>query len=86
MKISRTQLTKFAKKISLGLGNKGMWREIPSTAHARLQQGTTKLHVVAKRVQHHTTSRNKRNVVWYNICLVKSLIAIELHTTRYNVV
>ena len=31
-------------------------------------------------------AENKRNVVSYNICSVKSLIAIKLHTTRYNTI
>ena len=59
-------------------------RKIASTAHARVQQSTTKLHGVAKRVQHHAVSRKKRIVVSYNICLVKSLIVIRLHTAKYN--
>ena len=47
---------------------------------------------MAKRVQHHTTSlQSKRNVVSYNICLVKkfdcdqtSYNKIQHDTTRYN--
>ena len=46
-----------------------------------IQQSTTKFGV-AKRVRHHTSSRKTKNVVSYNICLVKSLIAIKRHTTR----
>ena len=55
-----------------------------STAHARIQQSTTKLHGVAKRVQHHTTSRETKNIVSNNICLVK--IAIKRHTRKYNTI
>ena len=61
--------------------------KITSAAHARVQKSTTKLHGVAKRVQpSHNIAEDKRNVVSYNICLVKSLIAIKLHTTRYNTI
>ena len=51
-----------------------------------IQQSTTKLDGVAKRVKHHTTSRKTKNVVKYNICSMKSLIAIKLHTTRDNTI
>ena len=57
--------------------------KITSAAHARVQQSTTKLHGCG---QTSTTSyniaENKRNVVSYNICLVKSLIAIKLFTEQ----
>ena len=82
-KTARTQLTKFAKKISQGLVNKGIWRE--NCFHCttvQVQQSTTKLHGVAERVQHHTTSRKtKEFVVLYNICSVKKF---DRDQTSYN--
>ena len=49
---------------------------------------TTEYNIVAWGGQTRTTSyniaENKRNIVLYNICLVKSLIVIKLYTTRYN--
>ena len=51
-----------------------------------IQQSTTKLDGVAKRVRLHTSSRKTKNVVSYYICLVKSFIAIKLHTTKYNMI
>ena len=61
-KIARRQLTKLAKKISLGLVIKRMWSKIASTAHVRVQQSTTKLHGVAKRVQHYTTTEKTKEM------------------------
>ena len=50
---------------------------------------TTEYNKVAWGGQMSTTSydipQNKRNVISYNICLVKSLNPIKLHTTRYNI-
>ena len=48
--------------------------------HARVQQSTTKLHGMAKRVQHHTTSRTTKEMS-YNICLVKQS---DRDQTSYN--
>ena len=65
--------------------NKGMWRE---NYFCCAGASTTEYNKVAWGGQTSTTSyniaENKRNVVSYNICLVKSLTAIKLHTTRYN--
>ena len=52
-------------------------------AHASTTKSTTKLHRVAKRVQHHTTSRKTRDVVSYNICLVKKF---DRNQTSYNTI
>ena len=52
------------KRISPGLVNKGMWGKVASTAHARVQQSTAKLYGVAKRVQHHTTSRKTKEMLY----------------------
>ena len=67
--------------------NKGMWRENYFCCPAA---STTEYNKVAWGGQTSTTSyniaENKRNVVSYNICSVKSLTAIKLHTTRYNTI
>ena len=67
--------------------NKGMWRE---NYFCCAGASTTEYNKVAWGGQTSTTSyniaENKRNVVSYNICLVKSLTAIKLHTTRYNTI
>ena len=62
-KISRTQLTKFAKKISLGLVNKGMWRK---NCFYCQRASTTEYNKVAwaKRVQHQTTSRKTKEMLY----------------------
>ena len=64
-----------------------MWRE---NCFCCSRASTTEYNKVAWGGQTSTTSyniaENKRNVVSYNICLVKSLIAIKLHTTRYNTI
>ena len=41
--------------------------EITSAVHARVQQSTTKLLGVAKRVQHHTTSRKTKEMLYCTI-------------------
>ena len=38
--------------------------KITSAAHARVQQSTTKLHGVVKRVQHHTTSLKTKEMLY----------------------
>ena len=38
--------------------------KVTSAAHARVQQSTTKLHGVAKRVQHHTTLRKTKEMLY----------------------
>ena len=38
--------------------------KIASTAHARVEQSTTKLHRVAKRVQHYTTSCKTKEMLY----------------------
>ena len=62
-----------------------MWRE---NYFCCAGASTTEYNKVAWGGQTSTTSyniaENKRNVVSYNICLVKSLPAIKLHTTGYN--
>ena len=65
--------------------NKGMWRE---NYFCCARASTTEYNKVAWGGQTSTTyniAENKRNVSC-NICLVKSLIAIKLHTTRYNTI
>ena len=69
-----------SSKINVECGGK-----IVSTAHARAQRSTTKLHGWPNEynIMQHPGKQN--NVVSYNICLVKSLIVIKLqNTTRYN--
>ena len=67
--------------------DKGMWRE---NYFCCAGASTTEYNKVAWGGQTSTTSyniaENKRNVVSYNICFVKSLAAIKLHTTRYNTI
>ena len=62
-----------------------MW---PENYFCCARASTTELNKVAWGGQMSTRSynivENKRNVVSCNICSVKSLIAIKLHTTRYN--
>ena len=66
---------------------KGCWWE---NYFCCARASTTEYNKVAWGGQTSTTSyniaENKRNVVSYNICLVKSLIAIRLYTTRYNTI
>ena len=53
------------KENFLGLVNKRIWQEnCFYTAHARIQQSTTKLHGVAKPVKHHTTSRKTKEMLY----------------------
>ena len=47
---------------------------------------TTNLHGGQTSTTSYNIKENTRNVVSYNICLVKNLIAIKLHTTRYNTI
>ena len=89
-KIARTQLTKFAKKISLGLVNKGMPGKLLlllTCEYNRVQQSCMGCQTSTTS---YNISENKRNVVWYNIGLVKSLIAIkniiQQDTTQYNTI
>ena len=67
--------------------NKGMWR---TNYFCCARASTTEYNKVAWGGQTssttYNTAENKRNVVSYSICLVKSLIAIKLHTTRYNTI
>ena len=55
--------------------------KITSAAHARVQQSTTKLHGVAKRVQYHTTSRKTKEC-----CIVQHLFSekFDRDQTSYN--
>ena len=55
--------------------------KITSAAHVRVQQSTTKLHGVAKRVQHHTTSRKTKKC-----CIVQHLFSekFDRDQTSYN--
>ena len=86
-KIARTQRTKFAKKISLGLVNKGMWPEnyfycacVSITEHNKVAWG------VQMSTASYNIPENKRKVVSCNIFSRKSLIAIKLHTTGYDTI
>ena len=57
--------------------------KITSAAHARVQQNTTKLHGVAKRVQHHTTSQKTKKC-----CIVQHLFSekFDRDQTSYNTI
>ena len=91
-KIARIQLTKFAKKISLGLVNKGMWCE---NCFYCARASITEHNRIAWSGQMRTTSysilENKRDVVSYNICILKkfdrdqtSYRKIQHDTIRYD--
>ena len=65
--------------------------KITSAAHARVHQVTTKLHGVAKRVQHHTTSRKTKEMLYLQHLFSEkfdreqtSYNKIQHDKTRYN--